>query len=633
MNRCSPMAAFTEAVSRFGHHTAIEWQNQRISYRQLDELSGRLATTLVASGAHIGDRIAVAMRSNFNVIPALLAIWKAGCVFVPLDVNNPATRLKAMISLVEPQWLLTEAEVAEAAGAIAEAFPEPRIITIEHVSHQRPVDPKCIEERASALGPDDMCYLYFTSGSTGIPKAIAGRSKSVDHFIGWEAKTFNITEGCRVSQLTHSGFDAFLRDVLLPLYTGGSICIPANAEMMIDAPRLIGWIDEQKIELIHCVPSLFRMLLNGGVRQEQFQALKYVLLAGEALSPADVKKWMAIFGDRIQLVNLYGPSETTMVKFFHRVSRADADRRSVPIGKPIEGARALIISPEGKVCPPNFAGEICIRTPYSSLGYYKQPELTRQVFVPNPFSNDPDDIVYRTGDMGRMLEDGTFEFLGRTDFQVKIRGMRVELGEIENALRACVGVNDAVVVSAHDRNDELYLTAYVAAAPELQIDAVRSELLNRLPENLIPANMLRLDSLPRTYNGKVDRKALPVPERQRSTQVALREASTETEKLLSAVWSELLGMDRLGVDDDFFALGGHSLLATKLMARIQNVFDVEVPLAALFENPTIARLSLVIEDAQAEASGDEVLAEVLDEVDRLSNGSNISTLDPAGTTK
>lgn len=598
----------------------------------MDELSGRIASRLIVSGARIGDLVAIAMKSSFDVIPALLAIWKAGCVFVPLDVNNPAARLKTMISSVEPQWLLTQGDIAEGSRALAESFPAQKIITIESSDRQQSVDLKHIEERAGGLGPDDMCYLYFTSGSTGTPKAIAGRPKSVDHFIDWEVRTFNVTEGVRVSQFTHPAFDAFLRDVFLPLYIGGTICIPAP-EMMVDAPRLISWIDEKKINLIHCVPSLFRMLINGGLQREQFQALKYVLLAGEALSPADVKKWMDIFGDRIQLVNLYGPSETTMVKFFHRVSRADADRRSVPIGKPIDGTRAVIVSPEGKVCPPNFAGEIYIRTPYSSLGYYRQPELTRQVFVPNPFSNDPEDIVYRTGDMGRMLQDGTFEFLGRADFQVKIRGMRVELGEIENALRACAGISDAVLVFGHDRNEELYLTAYVAAGPELQIDALRRELLSRLPENLVPASIVRLDSLPRTSNGKVDRKALPVAERQRSTDVVFRAAFTDTEKLLSAIWTELLGMERVGVDDDFFALGGHSLLATRLMARIQNAFDVEVPLAALFENPTMARLSLVIEDAQAEATGDEVLAEVLEEVDQLSHASDTPALDPAGTTK
>ncbi|MGH9568839.1 MAG: non-ribosomal peptide synthetase, partial [Candidatus Angelobacter sp.] len=402
-------------------------------------------------------------------------------------------------------------------------------------------------------------------------------------------------------------------------------------EMMVDAGRLIDWIDDRKIELIHCVPSLLRMLTSGGLHRERFKSLKYVLLAGEALSPADVKKWIDIFDDRIHLVNLYGPSETTMVKFVYRISRADAERRSIPIGKPMEGARAVVVSPEGKMCPTNFAGEIYIRTPYSSLGYYKQPELTRTVFVPNPFSNDPEDIVYRTGDMGRVLQDGTFEFLGRTDFQVKIRGLRVELGEIENALRACKDVSDAVVVATHDRNDEPYLSAYVAGGPELQVDALRHELLSRLPGNMVPANIVRLDSLPRTYNGKVDRKALPAPEKQRSTGIAFRPASTDTEKRLSAVWVDLLGMEQVGMDDDFFSLGGHSLLATRLMARIQNDFEVEVPLAALFENPTIARLARVIEDAPADTVGDDLLAEVLDQIDRDADANRKPLLDSAVT--
>jgi acyl-coenzyme A synthetase/AMP-(fatty) acid ligase/acyl carrier protein len=386
---------------------------------------------------------------------------------------------------------------------------------------------------------------------------------------------------------------------------------------MLDANKLVQWIDEQRIQVIHCVPSLFRMILNQELRPELFRDLKYILMAGEAVSPADVKKWMDVYGERIQLVNLYGPTETTMVKFFHFITRADAQGKSIPIGKPIEGARALIVSPEGKACPPNFVGEIYIRTPYMTLGYYKAPELSRQVFIPNPFSKDPNDIVYRTGDQGRMLPDGTFEFLGRTDLQVKIRGVRVELGEIENALRACDGVKDAAVIVGRDPNDEPYLVAYVAAGPEVQVEALKDRLLTELPANFVPSTLIRLDQIPLTPNGKADRKSLPLPEKHRTELTPFRAPETPTEKQLAAVWSDVLAIERIGADDDFFSLGGHSLLATQLMSRIRVAFEVEVPLGALFEGPTIAKLAKVVEQKQIEAADEDVLAELLDEVSEM----------------
>jgi acyl carrier protein len=283
------------------------------------------------------------------------------------------------------------------------------------------------------------------------------------------------------------------------------------------------------------------------------------------------------------------------------------------------GARAIVVGADGQSCPPGAVGEIYIRTPYRSLGYYDAPELTAQVFVPNPFSTDPHDIVYKTGDLGRVQTDGDFEFLGRKDHQVKIRGLRVELGEIENCLRSCMGVNDAVVIEAIDANGEPYLCAYVVTNEGPEPETLRDQLLVELPANMVPSVFVTLAALPLTLNGKVDRRALPPPEKRRSRKAVYVGPRTLTEEMLVNIWSDLLGVDPIGVNDDFFELGGHSLLATQLMSRLRVDFQVELPLGALFENPTIAMLSVPIAQSQLANTNADDVSRMLDELEQLTD--------------
>ena len=617
MNRPSILEMLSASIDKYPTRTAIEWQDTRVSYQELEAKSDAIAARLISSGAGKGTLVVVMLENSLHVIPTLIGIWKAGCVFVPLDLNNPEKRLEAMLALVEPEWAIIEPGFIELLERLLPAtgreFHWIPLVDGE-LKHSEKAEPVI---DSSEHGPDDLCYISFTSGSTGNPKAIAGRYKSIAHFIDWEVNTFGIDEMCRMAQFTHYSFDAFLRDVFVPLCTGGTICIPDKRESIVVPANLVNWIDERRISLIHCVPSLFRVMLNQELKPEYFGNLRHIMLAGERLLPADVKKWMELFGERVQLVNFYGPSETTMIKFFHPVKRADADRKSIPVGKPMDGARAIVMGADGKTCPPGSVGEIYIRTPYRSLGYYKAPELTREVFVPNPFNVDPEDLVYKTGDLGRVLSDGNFEFLGRKDHQVKIRGQRVELGEIENALRGYEGVRETVVIEATSTNGESYLCAYVAAGEELETDQLREYLFKELPVNMVPAVFMRLDALPHTLNGKVDRRALPPPEKKRA-QTPYEAPRTVTEATLAQIWGELLGVERVGVNDDFFELGGHSLLATQLMSRLRTAFQTELPLATLFENPTVARLAIPITQTQLANVDSEDLSRLLDELEQSS---------------
>jgi acyl-coenzyme A synthetase/AMP-(fatty) acid ligase/acyl carrier protein len=372
---------------------------------------------------------------------------------------------------------------------------------------------------------------------------------------------------------------------------------------VLDAEQLVDWIDRARITLLHCVPSVFRAIVNEPLDAGRFKALRHVLMAGEVILPADARRWFDTFGDRIQLVNLYGPSETTMTKFVHVVTPADVDRRLIPIGKPMPGTSALVVDEHGNPCPAGVVGEIYIRTPYRSLGYYGREDLTREVFIQNPFSADPSDQVYKTGDLGRLLKDGTFELIGRRDHQVKIRGERVEIGAIETALRAHASVRDVAVVAHDDKSGTKYLCAYVVAAAGAPVADLRDALAVEFPSSMVPSVFLALEALPRLINGKIDRAALPVPDLDRArSERPFEGPRTVVEERLAALFAEVLGVSRVGVHESFFELGGHSLLATQLVSRIRRAFAIPLPVRTLFETPSVADIARHVEASQWAAS-------------------------------
>jgi acyl-coenzyme A synthetase/AMP-(fatty) acid ligase/acyl carrier protein len=401
------------------------------------------------------------------------------------------------------------------------------------------------------------------------------------------------------------------------LCSGGTICIPETREIVLDADRLIDWINDRRINLVHCVPTVFRVLSNQQRSSNGFPCLEYVLIAGEQLFPADVRKWMSIYGGDIQLVNLYGPTETTLAKFCHFVTPSDAARRLIPVGKPIEGVRALVLSDDGRPCPQGVVGEILIKPPFNMLGYYNQPAATKEVFVPNPITGDPQDIVYRTGDLGRVLKHGEFELLGRRDGQVKVRGIRVELGEIEALLRDYRGISDAVVKEWRDSGGETFLCAYFVSARKVERKEIRAFLKEYLPEEMIPSAFVRLEELPLNLNGKVDRMALQNPSeiaRKKTEYVAPR---NEIEERLVLIWRKVLQVQQIGINDVFYDLGGHSLNGIQMMLRVNKEFQVDLPLKVLFELPTIAELAIAIVLRRAERLGDELVTRSLEEISRL----------------
>jgi amino acid adenylation domain-containing protein len=603
MRDCDVLEGFAHSVAEDPTRIALEHGPRRLSYAELDGWSDALASTL--AGGPPRAVVAVAVADPVERVVALLGVFKAGCVFAPLDPDLPEAVLEGSLTAIEPRWWIEDAAAAgipsplPGTGGIrrchldadlrtAVAEPRETVAGILSLGSHEP------------LGPDDLCYLVPTSGSTGAPKRIAGRYKGVGHFIRWETDFLGLGPGTRVSQLTSPYFDAYLRDVFVPLCRGGTLVLPETAELRLDPHAFAEWLERSAIEVVHCVPSLFHLLASGDLHPRRFEHLRAVLLAGEPPLAADLRRWFGAFGERIRIVNLYGPSETTMTKLFHEVRPADLERPSIPIGRPIPGAAALLVDAAGRPCAPGTVGEIHLRTPYRSLGYYQEPRQTAERFVPNRFSGDADDLVYRTGDLGRLLPDGALEFLGRRDQQVKIRGQRIELSEVESALLAHPGVRAAAAVPRQDVDGLASLWAFVvldeasAATPH----EIRRALARLLPASHLPDRIEPVAALPQTRNGKLDRRALSTLDadgRGAAPRVAPR---TPTERRLAEIWEEVIGIRESGVEDDFFAVGGHSLLATRLLLRIRAALGVQVALRDFLDRPTITALAERIDDEE-----------------------------------
>jgi acyl-coenzyme A synthetase/AMP-(fatty) acid ligase/acyl carrier protein len=420
---------------------------------------------------------------------------------------------------------------------------------------------------------------------------VLGCHKGLSHFLSWQRETFAIGSGDRVAQLTALSFDAVLRDIFLPLTSGATLCLPDANDALTPDP-IIEWLERQQITVLHAVPSLAQSWLASEGAKVDLESMRWVFFVGEPLTEAFLHQWRTAFHNTAEIVNLYGPTETTLIKCFYRVP-ADIAPGVQPVGRPIPNTQALVLNDHNQLCGINEPGEIVLRTPFRSLGYINAPEENQKRFVKNPFRDDPWDLIYFTGDAGRYRPDGTLEILGRLDDQVKIRGVRVEPAEVTAILSQHPLVDSCIVVGKKNERDETCLVAYVVASNQGQATTtqLRSYLLEQMPAAMVPSVFVFLDSLPLTPNGKVDRKALPEPDHKRSEpEESFVAPRTEIERIVAGIWTEVLKTERVGVHDNFFELGGHSLLASQIVSRIRVALQVEVSLRALFEKPTVASL-------------------------------------------
>lgn len=579
-------------VQRLPNKVAVRLGSRRVTYQELDLFANRIANFFL-SQRPVNQNIALFLEKGPELIGSILGVLKYGGVFVPLDTKYPEQRIKLMLDEVQAEWLVLHSRDLE---RVQEWFKADRRQLKLLIVDQLPLDLP-----ASFLvqeGEEQKhCYIYFTSGSTGKPKGVLGRCRSLQHFIEWEIGEFAVDEYLSFGQFTSPSFDPFLRDIFVPLATGATICIPASEEVMLDPAKLVDWIEENGINFMHMTPSLFKNMLPA-LTKDRLGSLRYILLAGEMLRGNDIRAFVQLFGERIQLVNLYGPSETTLAKFYYFIRPGDEARTNLPVGLPIDRTEALILNSRGELCEMGSIGEVYIRTPFISSGYYNQPELTRAVFLKNPFNDNPRDIIYKTGDLGRLLPDGVLELVGRSDHQIKIRGVRIEPGEIENCLLGHSEIKEAVVIDRPGADGEPILATYLVAATDRQLPVyeLRKYLEKHLPRYMLPNYYIYLPTLPYNVNGKLDRSQLPEPS-VISTGVEYVAAETSVQQKLVEIWSEVLQVERIGIDDNFFDLGGHSFKATHVVAKIYQETGIEVPLHQIFDKPTIRELADYVEEA------------------------------------
>jgi len=559
---------------------AVANGSEQITYAELDRRANQLAHSLKSVGVARESVVGVYVKRSPAFIVAALAAMKAGAAYLPLDPESPADRVAATLQD-------SGACAVVSAGNLTARLPEGpwRVVNLDAQAAEIAQQPTHAPESESR--PEDLAYVIYTSGSTGQPKGVEVPHSALANLVSWHNRAFQVSAADRAGFLAALGFDAAVWELWPYLCAGASIHVPEEG-VRNDAGLLRDWLLREKITVSFVVTPLAEALMS--MAWPSPAALR-ILLTG-----ADVLHRRPSADLPFALVNNYGPTEYTVVATSGRVEATGSVLPS--IGKAIDNTTVYVLDDTMAAVRRGEAGELYLGGAGLARGYRNQPELTAQRFVANPSSGKANDRLYRTGDLVRELPNGEIEFLGRADEQVKIRGFRIEPNEIASAIDSCAGIRHSAVIAREQDGGEKRLIAYVVLSPESNVSAprLREELLQRLPDYMVPAAFVALDAIPLTANGKVDRRALPEP----NAMNTLREEEyiaprTLVEERLAALIAPLLHVDRVGVNDNFFLLGGHSLLGTQLINRIGSTFGVNLPLLSLFDNPTLAGMASEVE--------------------------------------
>jgi len=592
---------FEEQVERTPEAVAVVFDDQQLTYRELNNRANQLAHYLRKRGVGPEVLVGVCVDRSPEMIIGLLAVLKAGGAYVPLDSEYPRARLAFMVEDARVGVLLTQ-------QGVLERFPQRDVQVVCLDSDSGEISTESEENPNSEATKENLAYVIYTSGSTGSPKGVEVQHGSVVNFLNSMQQDLELTDKDTLLAVTTLSFDIFGLELYLPITAGARVVI-VNREVAADAMELAKKITDARTTVMQATPVTWRMLLDGGWGGSK--SLR-ILCGGEAMTRELAELLLA----RAPSVwNMYGPTETTIWSTLFQVSSGVG---VIPLGRPIANTQIYILDQYRAVVPIGVAGEIYVGGDGLARGYLNRPELTAEKFIYHSFDGAPAQRLYKTGDLARYLPDGNIEYLGRLDDQVKIRGFRVELGEIEAVISQHPAVQQAIVIVREDAPGDRRLVAYIvenkgtsAEAPEL-----RAYLKNKLPDYMVPSAFVFMDAVPLTPNGKIDRSKLPMPESsQRSKFVAPR---TPVEQNIAEIWAKVLRVDRVGIDDNFFDLGGHSLLATQVISRMRGVFNYDIPLRSLFEAPTVEDLAMVIIRQQAEKVSNTEMERLLDDVEAVS---------------
>jgi len=595
---------FEQAVDAAPDAVAAIRENEVMTYRELNARANQLARYLRRLGVGAESLVGINLDRSFELLVGLMGILKAGAGYAPLDPNYPADRLDFMIRDAGLTVILTKQSLSDSMPS-----DRARIVRLDsdwdEIAVERPANVQV------SVDPKNMAYVIYTSGSTGKPKGVVITHQSVVNHNLAVTRLFELTPADRVLQFASINFDAAVEEIFPTLLRGAAVVMREGNGVLPSGAELQSMVRKYQITVLD-LPTAYwhewvyeQSLLN----EKTPDSLRLVIVGGDKASAEKYVAWRRSSSGQVAWINTYGPTEATVIATAFEMKKDAGDWDSqvaLPIGSPIQNTTTYILDSNLQPTPVGIPGELYIGGLCLARGYLNRPELTAEKFIPDPFGEMPGARLYRTGDRVRYRADGRIEFIGRADFQVKIRGFRVELGEVETALLRHSSVLETIVIVREDAPGDKRMVAYCALTPEANLSAtdLRNYLAGLLPEYMTPAAVVLMDSLPKTPNGKIDRRSLPTPEYGRpDTESRYVAPRTPAEELIADIWSQVLSVQKVGAFDSFFDLGGHSLLATQVVSRVRDVFQVELALRSLFENPTVAALAQAIDQAKLAEKG------------------------------
>ena len=586
---------------------AVVYDERSLTYGELDSRANQLARRLRSLGVAPEVPVGICMERSFELVIAVLALLKAGGVYVPLDPSNPKERLSFIAKETRPKVLLAQERLL---GCLPEV--EAKSICLDKDwstafgESAAPVE--------NLINSENLGFLIYTSGSTGEPKAVMIPHRPRDSRISHEHKIYQLTANDRHVLKSSISFTLLLRELFWPLLTGARLIISPPG-METDMDYLLQLIAKHEISIITLTPSTLRTILSQpGL--ERCRSLRHVVCFGEPLT-ADLQ---SLYFSKLaaELSLYYGASEAPSATY-RKCQPSVETRDSTELGQPLPGVELHLLDDSLERVADGICGEIYLGGKLAR-GYFKRPDLTAEKFIPHPFSNESDARLYKTGDLGRHLPGGSIEFVGRVDDLVKVRGFRIELGEIAKTIRQYPEIRDAFIAALDADSDRSRIVAYVVPNPRstISVTDLQSYVRSKLPDYMVPARFIFLDALPISPNGKIDRKALPIPGQARpELNTPFVAGRIPLEKDLAQIWREVLELDEIGIHDNFLDLGGNSLAATRIVSRVIAKFQIEIPLRTLFQSPTVAEMAAVISAYQDKKLGNNELAKILDELESL----------------
>jgi amino acid adenylation domain-containing protein len=582
---------FEAQVEKTPDAVAVVFEEEVLTYSEVNGRANQVAHHLRKRGVGPDILVGICLERSLEMVIGLLGVLKAGGAYVPLDPTYPKNRLAFMIEDTGASVLLTQ-------ELLLENLPGSSTYVVCLDKNWESIARESKENPASGAAPENLAYVIYTSGSTGQPKGVAMPHGPLVNLIAWQSEHSECGKGTRTLQYAPLGFDVSFQEIFSAWYAGGTLVLINDAQRR-DPVETLRLIDEEKVERLFLPFVALEQLAEVASRVSIFpESLREVNTAGEQLRITPAISHLFERLPHCQLVNQYGPTEAHVVSAYELSGKPDSWPRLPPIGRPIANTSLYILDANLEPVPIGVPGELHIGGVGLARGYLKRSELTADKFIPDPFTDMPDARLYKTGDLARFLPDGNIEFLGRMDDQVKIRGFRIELGEIEAVLAEHPAVGQCVVLAREDVPGDKRLVAYVAEDDQKKssVEVLRVFLKDKLPEYMIPSAFVMLNQFPLTSSGKVDRRALPAPDKTRpELEKAFVAPRTDVEKELERIWIEVLCLERVGIHDNFFELGGHSLMATQIVNRVRSEMVVELPLIAIFESPTIAEIAKTIQ--------------------------------------